>query len=116
MATMVRSHFCPHSSPYSGWIAIAFIKERAAAGLRSHLCPCSGPCIVGGLLHCKNVWITSTCFWLPELHRTIDDLQLRCPNWVKVTQSFLQCAILGLSVCTCILFLIACYLPMRSRT
>ena len=50
MATMLRSHFCPHSSPYSGWIAIALIKERAAAGLRRHLCPCSGPCIVGGLL------------------------------------------------------------------
>ena len=44
------------------------------------------------LVHCKNVWITSTHFWLPELHRTIDDLQLRCPNWVKVTQSFLQCS------------------------
>ena len=43
-------------------------------------------------LHCKNVWIISTHFWLPELHRTIDDLQLRCPNWVKVTQSFLQCS------------------------
>ena len=42
-------------------------------------------------VHCKNVWITSTRFWLPELNRTIDDLQLRCPNWVKVTQSFLQC-------------------------
>ena len=50
MATMVRSHFCPHSSPCSGWIAIALIKERAAAGMHSHLCPCSGPCIVGGLL------------------------------------------------------------------
>ena len=45
-------------------------------------------------LHCKNVWITSTHFWLPELHRTIDDLQLRCPKWVKVTQSFLQCTVL----------------------
>ena len=30
-------------------------------------------------------------FLVTELHRTIDDLQLRCPNWVKVTQSFLQC-------------------------
>ena len=24
-----------------------------------------------GHQHCKNVWITSTRFWLPELHRTI---------------------------------------------
>ena len=46
---------------------------------------------MASFIHCKNVLITSTHFWLPELHRTIDDLQLRCPNWVKVTQSFLQC-------------------------
>ena len=47
-------------------------------------------------VHCKNVWIklTSTCFgYLSCIEQQNDDLQLRCPNWVKVTQSFLQCTI-----------------------
>ena len=31
-------------------------------------------------VHCKNVQVSSTRFWLPELHTTRDDLQLICPN------------------------------------
>ena len=38
--------------------------------------------VVCGPAHCKNVWITSTCFgYLSCIEQ--HDLQLRCPNWVK---------------------------------
>ena len=42
-------------------------------------------------IHCRNVWITSICFGYLSCIEQIDDLQLRCPNWVRVTQLLLQC-------------------------
>ena len=41
--------------------------------------------------HCKNVWVISTCFCLPELLTSIDDCNSDNHKWVETTQTFLQC-------------------------
>ena len=42
-------------------------------------------------IHCKNVWVISTCFYLPELLTSIDDCNSDNHKWVETTQTFLQC-------------------------
>ena len=46
------------------------------------------------LLHCKNIWVISTCFCLSELLTSItrDDCNSDNHKWVETTQTFLQCS------------------------
>ena len=41
------------------------------------------------LLHCKNIWVISTCFCLPELLTSIDDYTTI--SGLKQLKTFLQC-------------------------